>query len=69
MANSHSSSPQADHIRRTFDYEPFIREFVTSLNHQGLLNGVLEDKPEARAEAAQSAPGPSSKPRAKTKRK
>ncbi|KAH9895837.1 cysteine proteinase [Cubamyces lactineus] len=64
-----SRQAQADHIRRTFDYEPFIREFITSLNHQGLLDGVLEDKPDARAETTQSAPGPSSKPRAKTKRR
>ncbi|KAI8995234.1 cysteine proteinase [Trametes punicea] len=63
-----SRRAQADHVRRTFDYEPFIREFITSLEDEGLLDQVLEDKPEARA-GAQSGLGPSSKPRAKTKRR
>ncbi|KAH9847083.1 cysteine proteinase [Lenzites betulinus] len=37
-----SRRAQADHVRRTFDYEPFIREFVTALENEGLLEGVLK---------------------------
>ncbi|OSC98653.1 cysteine proteinase [Trametes coccinea BRFM310] len=59
---------QADHVRRTFDYEPFIREFITALENEGLLDQSLEDKPEARADG-QPRPGPSAKPRAKGRKK
>ncbi|KAI0643237.1 cysteine proteinase [Trametes meyenii] len=51
-----SCRAQADHVRRTFDYEPFIREFITSLEHEGLLDDALK---------GETASGPS----AKTKRK
>ncbi|XP_006457111.1 hypothetical protein AGABI2DRAFT_212373 [Agaricus bisporus var. bisporus H97] len=30
-----------DHVKRTFDYEPFIKGFVTELHNQGLLNPIL----------------------------
>jgi ubiquitin carboxyl-terminal hydrolase L5 len=28
-------------MKRTHDYEPFIREFFTSLHNEGLLNPML----------------------------
>ncbi|TFK94538.1 cysteine proteinase [Polyporus arcularius HHB13444] len=37
-----SQSAQADNVKRTFDYEPFIREFVTSLQNEGLLEDALK---------------------------
>ncbi|KAI0665570.1 cysteine proteinase [Trametes maxima] len=55
-----SCRAQADHVRRTFDYEPFIKEFITSLEHEGLLDAALKNE---------TAPGPPAKPAAKTKRK
>ncbi|KAI0364650.1 cysteine proteinase [Pilatotrama ljubarskyi] len=65
-----SRRAQADHVRRTFDYEPFIREFVIALENEGLLDDVLEERSGAVKEsAAQPRPGPPSKPRAKTRRK
>jgi len=30
-----------DHVKRTHDYEPFLREFFTSLYNEGLLNSML----------------------------
>ena len=33
---------QADHVKRTFDYEPFVREFITALQDEGLLDDALE---------------------------
>ncbi len=33
---------QADNVKRTFDYEPFIREFITSLQNEGLLEDALK---------------------------
>ncbi|KAF5348248.1 hypothetical protein D9756_010529 [Leucocoprinus leucothites] len=32
---------QTEHLKRTFDYEPFFREFITELHTQGLLNPLL----------------------------
>ncbi|RPD58222.1 cysteine proteinase [Lentinus tigrinus ALCF2SS1-7] len=40
-----SQSAQADNVKRTFDYEPFIREFVTSLQNEGLLEEALKGPP------------------------
>ncbi|KAF9472727.1 cysteine proteinase [Pholiota conissans] len=31
-----------DHVKRTFDYEPFIREYLRSLQEAGLLNPLLD---------------------------
>jgi ubiquitin carboxyl-terminal hydrolase L5 len=28
-------------MKRTFDYEPFLKAFVTELHNQGLLNPIL----------------------------
>ncbi|KAF9554244.1 cysteine proteinase [Agrocybe pediades] len=33
---------KVDHEKRTFDYEPFIREYVQSLHREGLLNALLD---------------------------
>jgi len=30
-----------DHVKRTHDYEPFLQEFFTSLDKEGLLNPLL----------------------------
>jgi ubiquitin carboxyl-terminal hydrolase L5 len=32
---------KAEHLKRTFDYEPFFKQFVTELHNQGLLNPLL----------------------------
>lgn len=32
---------QTDHIKRTFDYEPFITEFVTCMHNEGRLDAAL----------------------------
>ncbi|KDQ58012.1 hypothetical protein JAAARDRAFT_34821 [Jaapia argillacea MUCL 33604] len=32
---------RTEHLKRTHDYEPFIREFITRLHAEGLLNPVL----------------------------
>ncbi|KAJ3577002.1 hypothetical protein NP233_g50 [Leucocoprinus birnbaumii] len=32
---------KTDHLKRTFDYEPFLKGFITELHHQGLLNPLL----------------------------
>lgn len=34
-------SLQTDHEKRTFDYEPFLRQYFTSLHEEGLLNPLL----------------------------
>ena len=33
---------QTDHVKRTFDYEPFIKEFITCLHNEGLLEASLD---------------------------
>ena len=30
-----------DHLKRTFDYEPFFKEFASMLQQEGLLNPLL----------------------------
>jgi len=30
-----------DHVKRTFDYEPFIKEYTRSLNREGILDALL----------------------------
>ena len=32
---------QADNVKRTFDYEPFVKEFITCLQNEGLLDDAL----------------------------
>ena len=32
---------QTDHVKRTFDYEPFIKEYTRSLNREGILDALL----------------------------
>jgi ubiquitin carboxyl-terminal hydrolase L5 len=34
-------SAQVDHVKRTHDYEPFLREYLLSLNKEGHLNPML----------------------------
>lgn len=63
---------QGDHVRRTFDYEPFIREFIIALENEGLLDGALN--PEEKADTGdgtdtQPRPGRSTKASGKAKRR
>ncbi|PIL34313.1 hypothetical protein GSI_03088 [Ganoderma sinense ZZ0214-1] len=39
---SKAESAQADHVKRTFDYEPYIREFIAAVQNEGLLEDALE---------------------------
>ena len=32
---------QTDHIKRTHNYEPFLREYFTALYNEGKLNNLL----------------------------
>ncbi len=32
---------QTEHVKRTFDYEPFIQTFVTKLHEEGVLEPIL----------------------------
>ncbi|KAI0631539.1 cysteine proteinase [Trametes polyzona] len=65
-----SQRAQADHVRRTFDYEPFIREFIVALENEGSLDDVLKEHPAAgRGTGAQPRAGPSSTGGAKGKRR
>ncbi|KAH9840782.1 cysteine proteinase [Rhodofomes roseus] len=32
---------QTDHIKRTFDYEPFITQFITCMHNEGLLEAAM----------------------------
>ncbi|PCH34759.1 cysteine proteinase [Wolfiporia cocos MD-104 SS10] len=36
-----SREAHTDHLRRTFDYEPFVTQFIKCLHEEGLLDGVL----------------------------
>ena len=38
-------------MKRTFDYAPFVREFVASLQQEGLLDGVLSGRAGGGAES------------------
>ncbi|CDO75937.1 hypothetical protein BN946_scf184873.g26 [Trametes cinnabarina] len=67
-AQVRNSSMLIPYLWRTFDYEPFIRELIIALENEGLLDHVLEEKPEDRADV-QSQAGPSTKPRAKTRKR
>ncbi|KAI0739428.1 cysteine proteinase [Daedaleopsis nitida] len=58
-----AQSTQTDHVKRTFDYEPFIREFITSMQNAGLLQGALESR------AAGSPTKTKTKSKAKTKKR
>ncbi|OJT05865.1 Ubiquitin carboxyl-terminal hydrolase isozyme L5 [Trametes pubescens] len=62
-----SRRAQADHVRRTFDYEPFIREFIIALENEGLLEDALQDPKAGGRVEAQDRPGPSSKATKKKK--
>lgn len=33
---------QTEHIKRTFDYEPFIKEYIRCLQREGLLDALLD---------------------------
>ena len=52
-------------MRRTFDYEPFIREFIAALQNEGLLEDALE----GRRGAADAADVAASTSKAKSKGK
>ena len=60
---------QADNVKRTFDYEPFIREFVTALEHEGLLDGILAGAAGDGSETRPSADAAGGKGTAKRARK
>lgn len=40
-----SRDAHTEQIKRTFDYEPFITQFITCLHNEGLLDGALGGKP------------------------
>ena len=56
-------------MRRTFDYEPFIREFVTALQHEGWLEGALKGPPGLPAETGDTASPKKTKAKTKTRKK
>ncbi|KAI0764159.1 cysteine proteinase [Trametes elegans] len=64
-----SRRAQADNVRRTFDYEPFIREFIVALENEGLLDEALDGKTGDGADVRRPQPGPSAKSGAKAKRR
>lgn len=33
---------QTDRVKRTFDYEPLIKEYIRYLHHEGLLDPLLD---------------------------
>jgi hypothetical protein len=33
---------QTDHVKRTHDYEPFIKEFIGALDNEGLMYALLD---------------------------
>jgi hypothetical protein len=33
---------QTDHVKRTFDYEPFFNSFIERLHGEGLLTALLD---------------------------
>jgi len=37
-----STTSNTDHVKRTFDYDPFIREYIQRLHNEGLLNALLD---------------------------
>lgn len=37
-----SKGNQSEHLKRTHDYDPFIREYLTKLNSYGVLRDILE---------------------------
>ncbi|PPQ78899.1 hypothetical protein CVT25_002386, partial [Psilocybe cyanescens] len=37
-----------DHVKRTFDYEPFVREYLSRLRQEALLNPLLDRDEEGR---------------------
>jgi ubiquitin carboxyl-terminal hydrolase L5 len=42
---------QTEHIKRTHDYEPFLKEFVMCLQSEGLLEPLLDVNDEAKPKA------------------
>ena len=56
-------------MRRTFDYEPFIREFVTSLQHEGWLEEALKGPSGLPAETGDAASPKKTKAKGKTRKK
>ena len=57
---------QADNVKRTFDYAPFIREFVAALQREGRWDEVLAEGGGAEARAPTAETGT---PKAKRARK
>ncbi|PPR01539.1 hypothetical protein CVT24_001850 [Panaeolus cyanescens] len=45
-----------DHVKRTFDYEPFLREYVHSLHKEGLLNALLNRDDDGRKKRGRKKP-------------
>ncbi|KAJ7245049.1 hypothetical protein B0H12DRAFT_1203534 [Mycena haematopus] len=43
-----ATKANTEHIKRTHDYEPFLREFVTSLQNEGLLEPLLDVNDDAK---------------------
>lgn len=40
--HGHLRFGQTDHVKRTFDYDPFIKECIRRLHQEGLLNALLD---------------------------
>lgn len=38
---------QTDHLKRTHDYEPFVRAYIRTLAEEGLLSDLMENLPES----------------------
>lgn len=43
---------QTEHIKRTHDYEPFVKEFVTCLQSEGLLEALLDVNGQGKSKAS-----------------
>ena len=54
-------------MKRTFDYEPFIREFVRCLQQEGLLDAMLEQQNRGGAAAKSAKPNAKAKGKGKQK--
>ena len=47
---------QVDHIRRTHDYDPFVRTFLTMLAEQGHLAQLVEQQTSLKRRIVQTKP-------------
>lgn len=43
---------QTEHVKRTHDYEPFLKEFIVCLQNEGLLEPLLDVNGDAKANKA-----------------